>query len=218
MSANPPITIHGDFENVPVSRLSVYRNNPRSHSEAQVLQLMNLISHVGYINAIVVDENYMVLAGHCRLIAARRLGMTSVRVQVVRGLTDAQKRVYVIADNKVAENATWETDMLNSELALLQTDGFDFGAFGFDDLSLSTLGDENVTTLTSAPVESTNDVSETTQNPNEPSQNFYPFSVNLNAEDRAFLMTIVGQLRQDNLVANNADALIYLARYYDENI
>ena len=101
---------------VAVDVLTPYDRNARKHSDQQVQQIANSIKEFGFTNPVLIDEAGRVLAGHGRLQAAQLLGMEEVPTLVVEGLTDAQKRAYTLADNKIAENAEWDLDIVGAEL------------------------------------------------------------------------------------------------------
>lgn len=94
----------------PVGALIPYARNARTHSEEQVAQIAASIREWGWTNPVLIDEDAGVIAGHGRLMAARKLGITEVPCIVARGWTDAQKRAYVLADNQLALNAGWDMD------------------------------------------------------------------------------------------------------------
>lgn len=114
-----------------------YARNARTHSEAQVCQIAASIREWGWTVPILVDEAGMVIAGHGRLAAAQKLGLTEVPVIVAAGWTEAQKRAYVIADNKLALNAGWDDELLKLELTDLRDLGADLQLVGFDDGELA---------------------------------------------------------------------------------
>jgi DNA modification methylase len=122
-----------------VRALLPHARNSRTHSDEQVAQVAASIREFGWTNPILVDGDGVVIAGHARLLAARKLGMEEVPVIVLAHLTPAQKRALVIADNKLALNAGWDEEMLRSEVAALQEDGFDLDLVGFSDEELRTL-------------------------------------------------------------------------------
>jgi ParB-like chromosome segregation protein Spo0J len=122
-----------------LDRLIPFARNPRTHSEAQVAQIAASITEFGFLNPILVDTNAGILAGHGRLLAARKLQLTEVPVIVLDHLTDAQKRAYIIADNQLALNAGWDEDLLRLELAALQDEDFNVGLIGFEDQELARL-------------------------------------------------------------------------------
>lgn len=124
----------------PLYRLSEYDRNPRTHSAAQVAQIAASIIEFGFTAPILVDEKSgMILAGHGRLAAARKLGMPEVPVVPLGYMTEAQRRAYVIADNRLALNAGWDDELLAAELAALQGVDFDLGVLGFTDDELAGL-------------------------------------------------------------------------------
>ena len=118
-------------EQWPIERLIPYARNSRTHSDAQVAQIAASIKEWGFTTAVLVDEQGGLIAGHGRLMAARKLGMAQVPVMVAAGWTDAQKRAYIIADNKLALNAGWDNELLSLELAELEGLGFDVELTGF---------------------------------------------------------------------------------------
>jgi DNA modification methylase len=127
------IVIHGATERRDTASLVPYARNSRTHSEEQIAQIVAAMREFGFTNPVIVDEAGGIVAGHGRIMAASRLGMPEVPVVVVRGWSEAQKRAYVIADNKLALNAGWDEARLAEELAGLQEVGFSFDAMGFDD-------------------------------------------------------------------------------------
>jgi DNA modification methylase len=123
----------------PIDKLIPFARNPRTHSEAQVTQIAASIAEFGFNNPILVDTKAGIIAGHGRLLAARKLQLTEVPVIVLDHLTDAQKRAYVIADNQLALNAGWDEALLAAELAALQQEDFNLGLIGFEDEELARL-------------------------------------------------------------------------------
>ena len=120
----------------PVDRLRPYERNPRTHSEAQVVQIAASMVEFGWTNPILVDENAGILAGHGRLLAARKLSLAEVPVIRFEHLSEAQKRAYLIADNALALNAGWDDAQLAAELAWLRDERFDLDLVGFDTTEL----------------------------------------------------------------------------------
>lgn len=125
----------------PVERLVPFENNARTHSPEQLAQLQASIEQFGFTAPILVDGQDGILAGHGRLEAARLLGMTEVPVVVLDHMSPEQRRAYVIADNKLAENAGWDLGQLNAELRALMAADFDLNSMGFDDDELKRLED-----------------------------------------------------------------------------
>ena len=122
-----------------LDRLTAYERNSRTHSDLQVAQIAASMREWGWTNPILVDEAGTILAGHGRVAAARSLGYTEAPVMVARGWSDAQKRAYIIADNKLALNAGWDDELLGKELLALQEEGADLVLLGFNDAELGRL-------------------------------------------------------------------------------
>jgi DNA modification methylase len=126
------------IKEVAVTALIPYAKNSRTHDDAQVAQLAASINEFGFRNPILVD-GMGIIAGHGRLMAAKKLGLKKVPTIDCSDLTEAQKKAYIIADNKLALNAGWDSVMLSSELAELEELGFDLGIIGFDNKELDSL-------------------------------------------------------------------------------
>lgn len=126
----------------PISSLIPYARNARTHSEAQVAQLAASIREFGFTSPVVIDEDGGILAGHGRVMALRKLGVDEVPCIEASGLSEAQRRAYVLADNKLALNAGWDEEMLRVELGDLQGLGLDLDLTGFDEMELEGLFDE----------------------------------------------------------------------------
>jgi DNA modification methylase len=128
-----------EIKEVEVSALIPYAKNSRTHDDAQVAQIAASIKEFGWTNPILVDGDKGVIAGHGRLLAARKLGMSKVPTIELKDMTEAQKKAYVIADNKLALNAGWDTNFLSLELQELKDQDFDLSLLGFDDKELDAL-------------------------------------------------------------------------------
>jgi len=127
------------IKEVEVSALIPYAKNSRTHDDAQVAQIAASIKEFGWTNPILVDGDKGIIAGHGRLMAARKLKMDKVPVIELSGMTEAQKKAYVIADNRLALNAEWDNAMLTIELQDLENEGFDLSLTGFDKDELDAL-------------------------------------------------------------------------------
>ena len=127
------------IKTVAVQQLIPYVKNSRTHSDAQVAQIAASIKEFGWTNPILVDGENGIIAGHGRLMAARKLGHTEVPVIELAHMTDSQKKAYVIADNQLAMNAGWDTSLLSLELADLKDQGFNLDILGFDPKELDKL-------------------------------------------------------------------------------
>lgn len=131
-----------------IGDLIPFARNSRTHSDEQVAQIAASIREFGWTNPILVDGSNGIIAGHGRLLAARKLSMADVPVIVLDHLDDAQKRALVIADNKLALNAGWDAELLASEIAGLGEDGFDISLLGFNDDELAAMLAEKTEGLT----------------------------------------------------------------------
>jgi site-specific DNA-methyltransferase (adenine-specific) len=120
------------LETIQIDALIPYARNSRTHSDGQVAQIASSIKEFGFTNPVLIDGGGGIIAGHGRVLAARKLGMSEVPCIRLDHLTEAQKRAYVIADNRLALNSGWDTEMLKVEFADLQELGFDLELTGFD--------------------------------------------------------------------------------------
>ncbi|MDD4496207.1 MAG: site-specific DNA-methyltransferase [Eubacteriales bacterium] len=127
------------FEKVDINKLVPYARNARTHSKDQILQLRASLREFGFINPVIVDKDYNIIAGHGRILAAKEEGITEIPCVFAEHLTEAQKRAYIIADNRLALNAGWDAEMLSVELSDLQGADFDISLLGFDEAELSKL-------------------------------------------------------------------------------
>jgi hypothetical protein len=143
-----------------VESLIPYARNARTHSEAQVALIAGSIREFGFTNPVLVDGENGIIAGHGRVLAARTLGLAQVPVIELAHLSEAQKRAYVLADNKLAERAGWDDEMLGMELSDLRANGFDLGLLGFE------LGE--LQRLLEAPAQGLTDPDETPEIPDHP--------------------------------------------------
>jgi hypothetical protein len=123
----------------PIDRLRPYERNPRTHSDAQVDQIAASMVEFGWTNPILIDGGAGILAGHGRLLAARKLGLAEVPVIRFEHLSEAQKRAYILADNQLALQAGWDDALLAEELAWLRDERFDLDLVGFDATELERL-------------------------------------------------------------------------------
>lgn len=125
-----------DMQLVPISKLVPYVNNARTHSPEQVMKLRSSLREFGFINPIIIDRDYGIIAGHGRLLAAKEEGITEVPCVFVDYLTEAQKKAYILADNRMAMDAGWDEELLRVEIETLQGEAFDVSLTGFDEKEL----------------------------------------------------------------------------------
>lgn len=127
------------IERWPLERLIPYARNPRTHTEEQVAQIAASIAEFGFVNPVLVGADGVIVAGHARVMAARKLGMAEAPVIVLDHLSEAQRRALVIADNRLAQNAGWDEEMLRVELEALREDEFNLDLLGFADDEIEAL-------------------------------------------------------------------------------
>ena len=126
-------------ERWPLERLIPHARNARTHSEEQVAQIAGSIAEFGFVNPILVGDDGVIVAGHGRVMAARKLGLADAPVIVLSHLTPTQRRALMIADNQIATNAGWNDEMLAAELASLKEEAFDLDLLGFDESEIDRL-------------------------------------------------------------------------------
>jgi ParB-like chromosome segregation protein Spo0J len=128
-----------NVERWPLARLVPYARNARTHTDEQIKQIAASMREWGWTIPVLADEGGTIIAGHARVSAAEINGYTEVPVMVARGWSEAKKRAYVLADNKLAMNAGWNEELLGVELLELRNLGFDLPVIGFDDSELNEL-------------------------------------------------------------------------------
>lgn len=128
-----------EIKMVPIAKMVPYQNNARTHSPAQIQKLRSSLREFGFVNPVIIDRDYNVIAGHGRIAAAREEGITEVPCVFVDHLTEAQKKAYILADNRMAMDAGWDEELLRVELEALTEMGFDLGMTGFDEKELASL-------------------------------------------------------------------------------
>ena len=128
-----------EMQLVAVSKLIPYVNNARTHSAEQIMKLRSSLREFGFINPVIIDREYNVIAGHGRIMAAKEEGIKEVPCVFVDYLTEAQKKAYILADNRMAMDAGWDEELLRVEIEALQGADFDIGLTGFDENDLADL-------------------------------------------------------------------------------
>ena len=158
-----------NVQQIELEQLVPYARNARTHSETQVAQIAGSIAEFGFVNPVLVGGDNIIIAGHGRVMAAKKLGLKTVPTIKLDHLTENQRRALVIADNKIAENAGWDEELLRLELQNLADEDFDLDLLGFDDVELDDLLtsldddeaaalDENIPEVQENPVSRTGDV------------------------------------------------------------
>ena len=130
-----------DMQLVATDKLVPYVNNARTHNEQQILKLRSSLREFGFINPVIIDRDFNIIAGHGRVMAAKEEGIKEVPCVFVDYLTEAQKKAYILADNRMALDAGWDEDLLRVEIEALQAEDFDLGLTGFDEKELAAFFD-----------------------------------------------------------------------------
>lgn len=128
-----------EMQLVPIGKLVPYVNNARTHSPEQINKLRSSLREFGFINPVIIDRDFGVIAGHGRILAAKEEGIKEVPCVFADHLTEAQKKAYIIADNRMAMDAGWDEELLRVEIEALQAEAFDLSLTGFDEKELSDL-------------------------------------------------------------------------------
>ena len=132
-----------EFQLVDIDKLVPYANNARTHNKEQILKLRSSLREFGFVNPVIIDREYNVLAGHGRIEAAKAENISEVPCVFADHLTEAQKKAYILADNRMALDAGWDDELLAVEMEELQNLGFDLGLTGFDESEIADLFDIN---------------------------------------------------------------------------
>jgi len=154
------------LEHLPTASLTPYAANSRTHSPAQIAQIAASIKEFGFTNPVLIDAQGGIIAGHGRVMAAVQLGLQTVPCLRLSHLSDTQKRAYIIADNKLAENAGWDTDALAAEMQAIAAADFNLDLTGFSEAELETLIHEGLRTLSADQIrqaETSTDTAPTTE-------------------------------------------------------
>ena len=133
------MTTTTEFQLVDINKLVPYANNARTHNKEQILKLRSSLREFGFVNPVIIDKEFNVLAGHGRIEAAKAEGITEVPCVFVDHMSEAQKKAYILADNRMALDAGWDDELLAVEMEELQNLGFDLGLTGFDESEIADL-------------------------------------------------------------------------------
>lgn len=128
-----------EMQLVPLEKLVPYVNNARTHSAEQITKLRSSLREFGFINPVIIDRDYGIIAGHGRVMAAKEENITEVPCVFVDYLTEAQKKAYILADNRFAQDAGWDEELLRLEIESLQGADFDVSLTGFEEQEIADL-------------------------------------------------------------------------------
>lgn len=194
-----------------ISDLTPYDKNSRLHDEQQLESIAKSIEQFGFTSPILIDENNNVLAGHGRIQAGELLGLTEVPCVIIKGLTDEQKRAYIIADNQLATTSSWDMDILKSELGDLQGMDFDMGVLGFGDGLDEILKSVEKDALFDVPVADTEvKAPEKKEEVTKTSEGFCEFAIVLTFDEKSELVKKLNMLKQEHNLESQRQALMLM--------
>lgn len=121
-----------DVQQVSIEKLIPYANNAKIHGDDQITRIASSIREFGFLNPVIIDRDFNIIAGHGRVLASKKLGLTEIPCLFVEGLTEAQRKAYILADNKLGELAEWDMELVNLELEALEDMDFDISLTGFE--------------------------------------------------------------------------------------
>ena len=196
------------------SRLIPYERNPKEHPEDQISQIAASITEWGWTVPIIIDQGDNVLAGHGRLYAAQKLGIEEVPCIVAEGWSDEQKRAYVIADNKIQENANWDFNLLAEEINSLSDAGYDLSSMGISETDIELLSkvgsDEEFNFDFNESVNESPSYNEERSEPKKTTEGYVEFALVMQEENKIRLMAAIKKVKADNSIESNEDALIII--------
>ncbi|WP_175404695.1 ParB/Srx family N-terminal domain-containing protein, partial [Endozoicomonas atrinae] len=178
-----------------VNDLIPYVNNSRIHDEEQVIQICSSIKEFGFTNPVLIDEENGIIAGHGRLMAAKKLELKTVPCIVLEGLSEAQKKAYVIADNSIALNSSWDMDKLSLELESLKTEDFDLDLLGFDENFFQVSTDEFFDVPDAPPASGDSDSGD--REPRRTDEGYSAFELVMLHENKLRLIEVINEIKND---------------------
>lgn len=191
-----------------------YVNNSRTHDENQVLQIASSIKEFGFTNPILVDGDKGVIAGHGRLQAAKLLNIDSVPVIELQHLTPAQKKAYVIADNKLALNAGWDIELLHLEMDGLREFNYDLSLTGFSEDDLIRLSNDVDLMRMRDMADHSDGSSASDGEPNRHKEELFPFSVMIDHDQRETIFQALRKAKQEHDLENSSQAIWAICKEY----
>jgi hypothetical protein len=201
------------IEQVKIDKLIPYANNAREHSDQQIAQIAGSIREYGFNNPILIDENNTVIAGHGRLYAAMKLELKDAPCVRLSHLTETEKKAYILADNKIALNSTWNLSMLDLELKNLQEQDVDLTLLGFTDADLSRLADDKDQERLDAMVSDAG-IDDDIDTSNRPDQEMFPLSVMLEHDQRDTIFKALRKAKEEHTLENSGQALWAICKDY----
>jgi ParB-like chromosome segregation protein Spo0J len=198
----------------PIKQLLPYARNARRHSDKQVQQIAESIKQFGFTSPVLLDGENGILAGHGRVLAALLLNLEQVPCINLKHLNEQQKRAYVIADNKLALNASWDMDLLAEELHALKGLDFPVTMIGFSDDEMSRLADDLDEKRMAKLAAANNPPSSNNAGVGKDEADYLPLSVMLRADQRELVYRAIRLAKENQQLAHTHDALTFICRRY----
>lgn len=206
------------IEQVPVADLKPYENNARVHDEAQVKQIADSITAFGFNAPVLIDGDGTIIAGHGRVMAAQLLGLEAVPAVRLLHLTPDQRRAYIIADNKIALNSSWDSDLLTLELDELQGLGIDMELLGFSDDDFTEDVDGHEAVEVDGGEAKFDGAAENPYAqqfaPSKTTDGYVEFAVVMEREEKTEAMGVINAIKREHDIESNAAALMVMVRDY----
>lgn len=204
------------IEQIAIDQLIPYINNARVHNDDQVLQIAASIKEFGFNNPVLIDKDNGIIAGHGRVMAAKRLGLQQVPCIRLEHLTEAQRKAYILADNKIALNAKWDVDLLKIELDHLVELGTDISLTGFSALDLQKINDDrSQQDLQDIADSGTGSSDDPTTDPEHPMDSeFVPISVMVEHEQRQIIFDALRIAKSKHSLDTSGQALWVICKEF----
>jgi ParB-like chromosome segregation protein Spo0J len=193
-----------------VADLIPYARNSRTHSDAQIGKIAASIKEFGFLNPVIIDGNNGIVAGHGRVLAAQKLGMAEVPVIEASHLTEAQRRAYVIADNRLALDAGWDEEMLRVEFEELEALGFDLELTGFSSFET----DYTKTSESNDNLFETDDEVKEKKEPSKTDDGYAEFAIVLTVENKKRFTDALNIIKKDHGISSSEEALMVMCNEY----
>jgi hypothetical protein len=212
-----------EIKHLSVDSLIPYALNARTHSDAQVAQIAASIKEFGFTNPVLTDIDNGIIAGHGRVMAARKLGMATVPCIELAHLTETQKKAYILADNKIALNSGWDVELIKLGFDFLELEGFDLELTGFSAEDMARISDDtdelNLKYMSQGGVEDVGQRDNEKGSDDNPDEKLFPFSVVLTYEQRDIVFSAIKRARDQHGVESSGEAIFSICKEWgDEGV
>lgn len=201
------------IEQIDIDKLIPYANNAREHSDKQIAEIAGSIRAFGFNNPILIDKDNTVIAGHGRLFAGMKLELKKVPCIRLEHLSETEKQAYILADNKIALNSTWNLNMLDFELKSLQDKEVDLALLGFSAEDLSRLADDKDQQRLDQMVADAG-IDDDVDTSDRPDTEMFPLSIMLEHEQRDTVFKAIRKAKEENDFENSGQAIWLICKEY----